>query len=90
MTGWSVVRWTGVLGLAAIVVQLLGFIVGITAGSPSSYDDKTLLEYAKSSHFAITTGLILFFIGFSLFIGFLAGVKAFTAAVIEVPRVRLR
>jgi hypothetical protein len=80
MSGWSVVRWTGVLGLAAIVVQLLGFIVGITAGSPSSYDDKTLLAYAKSSHFAITTGLILFFIGFSLFIGFLAGVRAIAVA----------
>jgi len=28
MSGWSVVRWTGVLGLASIVVQLVGFIFG--------------------------------------------------------------
>jgi hypothetical protein len=80
MSGWSVVRWTGVLGLAAIVVQLLAFIIGISAGAPSKYDDATLLAYAKSTHFAGTTGLILLFIGFSLFIGFLAGVRAIAVA----------
>jgi hypothetical protein len=80
MSGWSVVRWTGALGLAAIVVQLLAFIIGISAGGPSAYDDKTLLAYAKNSHFIVTTGLILFFIGFALFIGFLAGVRAIAVA----------
>jgi hypothetical protein len=80
MSGWSVVRWTGVLGLAAIVVQLLAFILGISAGAPSAYDDKAVLAYAKSSHTVVTTGLILFFIGFSLFIGFLAGVRAIAVA----------
>jgi hypothetical protein len=80
MSGWSVVRWTGVLGLAAVVVQLLAFIFGISAGAPSAYNDATLLAYAKNSHIAVTTGLILFFIGFSLFIGFLAGVRAIAVA----------
>jgi hypothetical protein len=80
MSGWSVVRWTGVLGLAAIVVQLLAFIIGISAGAPTKYDDVTLLAYAKSTHITGTTGLILFFIGFSLFIGFLAGVRSIAVA----------
>src|ERR1700694_5021925 len=85
MSGWSVVRWTGALGLAAIVVQLLAFILGISAGAPSAYDDKTLLAYAKNSHAVVTTGLILFFIGFSLFLGFLAGVWAIACAAAADP-----
>jgi hypothetical protein len=72
MSGWSVARWTGVLGLAAIIAQLLGSIVGSAAGSAPSVDDATkLLAFAKSWHFALTTVELLFLIGFSLFIGFI-------------------
>jgi hypothetical protein len=80
MSGWSVVRWTGVFGLAAVVVQLLAFIIGFSAGAPSAYDDATLLAYVKKSHDAGTTGLILFFIGFSLSLGFIAGLRAIAVA----------
>lgn len=74
MSGWSVVRWTGVLGLAAIVAQLSGAIVGSAAGSAPAVDDAAkILAFAKNSQFASTTVLMLFFIGFSLFIGFVAG-----------------
>jgi hypothetical protein len=80
MSGWSVVRWTGVLGLAAIVVQLLGVVVGSAAGSAPAVDDAKLLAFAKNSHFALTTVLMLFLIGFSLFIGFIAGLRAIAIA----------
>ena len=77
MSSWSVVRWTGVLGLAAIVVQLVGFIFGFAGGSPSDFEDATkLLAYAKSSHFTTTTALLLFLVGLSLFLGFIAGLRA--------------
>jgi hypothetical protein len=77
MSGWSVVRWTGALGLAAVVVQLVGFIFGLSGGSPPDFNDPNkLLAYAKSSHFSTTTALFLFLIGLSLFIGFLAGFRA--------------
>ena len=81
MTGWSVVRWTGVLGLAAIVVQLVGAAVGSGAGSAPAIDDAAkFLAFAKSSHFASTTVFLLFFIGFALFIGFNAGLRSIAVA----------
>jgi hypothetical protein len=81
MSSWSVVRWTGVLGLAAIIVQLVAFIVSFAGGVPPAIDDANkLLAYAKNAHFAIATALILFFIGLSLFIGFIAGLRAVAVA----------
>jgi hypothetical protein len=81
MSGWSVVRWTGLLGLAAIVLQLIGVVFGIAGGVPPAIDDANkILAYSKDSHFALTTALVLFFIGFSLFIGFLAGLRAIAVA----------
>jgi hypothetical protein len=81
MSGWSVVRWTGVLGLAAIVVQMLGAGVSSAMGSEPAIDDPTkLLAFVRSSHFAATTGLMLFFIGFALFLGFIGGLKAIAVA----------
>ena len=77
MSGWSAVRWTGVLGLGAVIAQLVGIVFGFAGGVPPAIDDATkLLAYTKSSHFAVTSGLILFFVGFSLFIGFIAGFRA--------------
>lgn len=81
MSGWSVVRWTGALGLASIVVQLAGFIFGFAGGPPPNVNDATkILVYAKDSHFAATSALFLFLIGLSLFIGFLAGLRAIAVA----------
>src|SRR6267142_4124693 len=81
MSGWSVVRWTGVLGLAAIVVQVVAVVIGSAAGSAPAIDDATkLLAYVRSSHFAATTVLMLFFIGFALFLGFSAGLRAIAVA----------
>lgn len=77
MTGWSVVRWTGVLGLAAVVIQVAGAVFGSVAGSAPALDDANgILAFAKKSHFALTTVYVLFLIGFSLFIGFIAGLRA--------------
>src|SRR6267142_1966363 len=81
MSGWSVVRWTGVLGLAAIVVQVVAVVIGSAAGSAPAIDDATkLLAYVRNSHFAATTVLMLFFIGFALFLGFSAGLRAIAVA----------
>jgi hypothetical protein len=81
MGRWSIVRWTGVLGLAAVVVQLVGVVFASAAGSPPSVDDATkLLAFTKSSHFALTTVELLFLIGFALFIGFIAGLRALAIA----------
>jgi hypothetical protein len=81
MSGWSVVRWTGLLGLAAIVVQVLGTIVGSAAGSgPSIENAPKFLAYVKTSHVASITVLMFFFVGYSLFIGFIAGLRAIAAA----------
>jgi hypothetical protein len=68
MSGWSVVRWTGVLGLASIVVQLVGFIFGFAGGMPADINDATkFLAYAKTVHFTATTALLLLVIGLTLF-----------------------
>jgi hypothetical protein len=81
MSGWSVVRWTGVFGLTAIGAQVLGSIVAAAAGSAPAVDDPTkLLAFVKSSHFAFTTVQLLFFIGFALFIGFIAGLRSIAVA----------
>ena len=81
MSGWSVVRWTGVLGLATVAVQLVGVVFASAAGSAPSVDDPAkLLAFTKSSHFALTTVELLFVLGFSLFIGFIAGVRAIAVA----------
>ena len=40
MRGWSVVRWTGVLGLAAIVVQLVGVVFGLAGGIPPAIEKR--------------------------------------------------
>ena len=69
------------LGLAAVAVQLVAVVVGSAAGAAPSVDDATKLSaFAKNSHIALTTVLILFLIGFSLFIGFLAGLRAIAVA----------
>jgi len=81
MTGWSVVRWTGMLGLASIVVQVVGDIVFSAAGLPPAFDDaKKVLTYMKSGHALFVTSLILFFIGLALFLGFVAGLRSIAAA----------
>jgi hypothetical protein len=81
MSSWSVVRWTGALGLASILVQLVGFIFGLSAGSPPDFNDPSkVLAYAKSAHFTTTTALFLFIIGLTLFIGFLAGLRSMAVA----------
>jgi hypothetical protein len=81
MSGWSIVRWTGVFGLAAIGAQVLGTIVASAAGSAPAVDDPTkLLAFVRSSHFAFTTVQLLFLIGFALFIGFIAGLRSIAVA----------
>lgn len=81
MSDWNMVRWTGVLGLAAIIAQVFGALVGSAAGSPPPIDDATkILAFAKDSHFALTTVLMLFLIGYALFIGFIAGLRSIGAA----------
>jgi hypothetical protein len=81
MSSWPVVRWTGVLGLAAVVVQLVGVVFASAAGSAPSVDDAPkLLAFAKSSHFALTTVELLFLVGFTLFIGFIAGLRTIAVA----------
>src|ERR1700737_2457822 len=81
MSSWSVVRWTGVLGLAAVIAQLVGIVFGAAGGVPPAIDDPNkLLTYTKNAHFGVTTALMLYFIGFSLFIGFLAGLRAIAVA----------
>jgi hypothetical protein len=81
MSGWSVVRWTGILGLAAMVLQVLAVIIFSAGGLPPAFDDANkVLAYLKNGHIAFTTSLILFFIGFALFIGFLAGFRSIATA----------
>jgi len=81
MSSWSVVRWTGALGLAAIVVQLVALVFASAAGNAPSADATKLLAFVKSSHFALTTVELLFALGFVLFIGFIAGLRAIAIAV---------
>jgi hypothetical protein len=77
MAGWNVVRWTGVLGLAAMVMQLVAIIPFSALGLPPPFDDATkILAYVKNGHILITTSLIFFFIGFALFLGFIAGLRS--------------
>jgi hypothetical protein len=80
MSGWSVVRWTGALGLASIVLQVLTYIVFTATAPPTAGfaidDANKMLAYVKNWHFGYTTGLLLGFIGLALFIGFIAGLRA--------------
>ena len=81
MSGWSVVRWTGVLGLTAMVVQLVAVIVFSAGGLPPGFDDATkVLAFMKNGHVLFTTSLILFFIGLALFLGFIAGLRSVAVA----------
>jgi hypothetical protein len=81
MGGWSVVRWTGVLGLTGTVFQLIAFVFLFATGLPPTFDDATkVLAYVKGAHFALTTATILLFIGFALVIGFNAGLRAIAVA----------
>jgi hypothetical protein len=59
----ELVRWTGVLGLAAIVAQLAGAVFGSVAGSAPSLDDPNgILAFAKNSHFALASVSVLFMV----------------------------
>lgn len=81
MNGWSVVRWTGALGLAAIALQLVAVILFSAGGLPPPFGDATkVLAYLKNGHIVFTTSLILFFIGFALFLGFIAGFRSVAVA----------
>jgi hypothetical protein len=81
MSGWNVVRWTGGLGLAGIVLQLVAFIFFFAAGLPPAFDDASkVLAYVRDGHFVLTTALLLLFLGFSLLIGFNAGLRALAVA----------
>jgi hypothetical protein len=83
MSGWSVVRWTGVLGLAAIALHIVGyiFLLGGAPGVPPAITDANkVAAYMKDWHVAFATAAILIFIGIALFIGFLAGLRAIAVA----------
>jgi hypothetical protein len=81
MRGWSVVRWTGILGLAAIVAQLGAGVFLLAAGVPPAFDDPAkVVAYLKDAHLALTTALIFFSIGFALLIGFNAGLRSVAIA----------
>ncbi|HEX9098332.1 MAG TPA: hypothetical protein VF956_02460 [Candidatus Dormibacteraeota bacterium] len=81
MNGWSVVRWTGLLGLAGTAFQLVAFAFLFATGLPPTFDDTArVLAYVKDAHFALTTATLLFFIGFALVIGFNAGLRALAVA----------
>src|SRR5438105_6819711 len=81
MSRSGVVRWTGAFGLAAIVAQLSGAIVSSAAGSAPAVDDPAkFLTFVRNSQFALTTVLMLFLIGFSLFIGFTSGLRGIAIA----------
>jgi hypothetical protein len=56
------------------------YVFFIAAGVPPVDDATKLLAFVKNAHFALTTALILFFLGFSLFIGFIAGLRAIAVA----------
>jgi hypothetical protein len=83
MSGWSALRWTGVLGLASIALHIVGyvFLIGGAPGTPPPIEDANKwAAYVKDSHVALTTAAILIFIGIALFIGFLAGLRAIAVA----------
>lgn len=84
MSSWSVVRWTGLLGLASIIFQVLTYIVFIATSPPLSSvsidDANKMLVFVKNWHFGYTTGLIIGFIGLALFIGFTAGLRTIAIA----------
>ena len=81
MRGWTVVRWTGALGLASVVAQLLALALFAAAGLPPGFDDATkVLDYVRGGHFVLTTSLILLFIAFALLLGFSAGLRAIAVA----------
>lgn len=81
MVAWSVTRWTGVLGLASMLIQLVAIIVFSAVGLPPAFDDATkVLAYAHDGHILITTSLIFFFIGLALFLGFIAGLRSVAVA----------
>ena len=82
MSGWSVVRWTGALGLASIILQLLALIVFSAAGIPPAFDDAAkVLAYIQNAHFVFATAGILLFIGFSFLIAFNAGLRSIAVTV---------
>lgn len=81
MSAWSVARWTGVLGLASIGMQLVAIIFFSALGLPPSIDDAIkILDYVKSGHILITSSLLFFFIGLALFLGFIAGLRSVAVA----------
>ncbi len=80
MSDWTRERWTGRLGLAAAVIQLVGFGFAFSPGLPPSLADRArLLSYLKSSDSQLLTSALLFFLGFALYLAFLAGFRAIVA-----------
>jgi hypothetical protein len=62
-------------------LQLAAFIVFFAAGVPPAFDDAAkVLAYLKNGHFIFATEGILFFLGLSLLLGFLAGLRAVAVA----------
>ena len=49
MRGWGWRRWTGVLGIAYVAMQLIGVVLFVVAGNPPSFDDpKKIADFIKS------------------------------------------
>jgi hypothetical protein len=64
-----------------MVAQLLAIVLFSAAGLPPALDDATkILTYARNGHILIATALILFFVGFALFVGFIAGFRSVAVA----------
>jgi hypothetical protein len=73
---WSVARWAGALGIAGSVLQLLAFIPFFVAGPPPSLANaQKVLAYVKHGEAALATAVLLFFIGFALYLGFFAAFR---------------
>lgn len=76
MADWSVARWAGALGIAGSVLQLIAFIPFLVAGSPPSLADaQKVVSYIRHADAALATAVLLFFVGFALYLGFFAAFR---------------
>ena len=77
MKGWDARRWTGVVGFAWVVIQVVGVVLLLSAGSPPDFDDaEKFAAWINTNSRPLMVDAFLTAVGTLPLLGLLVGVRS--------------
>ncbi len=79
MSSRHIERWTGVAGIATVVIQLVAYGVFIYGAGIPRNTEVTLTAFLRSENSVLQTSFLLFFVAFAVWFAFFGGLRALIA-----------